>query len=148
MYLENKPLQVFVDTNVLLDVLIQREDASLSQSSAAFLDYSDDPLLRMKVSTLSLCTILYVLRKLPKDSLRKKMDRLLKGIEIVGTPKEAYDYVWKSGYVDLEDAMQTGCAIESGCSLIVTNNVSDYSKSPLQAMTPDDFLKTAYADII
>lgn len=56
------------------------------------------------------------------------------------TTAKAYDHAWESRFDDLEDAMQEYCAIQSGCSIIVTNNVRDYATSRLAIMRPSEFL--------
>ena len=40
---------------------------------------------------------------------------------------------------DFEDAIVSALAEEADCDYIVTRNVSDFHKSQIQAITPEDF---------
>ena len=42
---------------------------------------------------------------------------------------------------DLEDALQVAAAESWGADLVVTRNLRDYRRSPVKAISPDDFLK-------
>jgi hypothetical protein len=42
---------------------------------------------------------------------------------------------------DLEDALQVAAAESWGADLIITRNLRDYRRSPIKAISPDDFLK-------
>lgn len=137
----NDPVRVFVDTNVLIDILYPGRDADLRMNSGLFLDLSTEGVFKYYVSTISLATVFYFLRKLPKEVTHRTLDALLMGIEVTPTPAEAYDYCWKSSFNDLEDAMQAYCAQARGCSIIVTNNIRDFKSCDIEALTPAEFLE-------
>ena len=42
---------------------------------------------------------------------------------------------------DFEDAVQAGCAKMHLMNLIITRNVKDFINSPIEAITPEDFIK-------
>jgi len=42
---------------------------------------------------------------------------------------------------DFEDALQAAAAVACNADVIVTRNLADFRKSPVQAVSPKDFLK-------
>jgi predicted nucleic acid-binding protein len=42
---------------------------------------------------------------------------------------------------DLEDAMQAAAALSFGAAFIVTQNIKDYSRSPVKAISPVEFAR-------
>ena len=42
---------------------------------------------------------------------------------------------------DFEDALQAAAAVACGAQVILTRNVRDFKRSPVLAMTPEDFIK-------
>ena len=43
---------------------------------------------------------------------------------------------------DFEDAVVAAIAESAGCSVIITRNITDFSQSPVSAITPEEFIAT------
>ena len=44
-------------------------------------------------------------------------------------------------WTDLEDGLQMQCAKERNLDYIVTRNIKDFSDSPIQPLSPEDFIE-------
>ena len=41
---------------------------------------------------------------------------------------------------DYEDALQAACALSHGAEVLITNNIRDFSRAPVQTMTSAEFV--------
>ena len=55
---------------------------------------------------------------------------------VAATSTEAFRYAAALPMADFEDAMQVAAARACGARFIVTRNVRDYARSPIQAVNP------------
>lgn len=133
---------LFLDTNILLDVLLNRKP--FSYISAKIIDLSEKGLAKLYISSLSYNTIYYILRKEMKHKdaivILKKLEDLIETTNVSNkTIKEALF----SEFNDFEDAIQNFSAKEIKKAIIfVTRNTKDYKKSSLTVMTPEEVLGT------
>lgn len=127
-------IRLFIDTDVLLDVLLQRERHY--KSSAAILDRAERHPGSCWVSWHGLANIHY----LSKNGAEEFIEDLLTFAEVptTGTNDMRKALVLKFG--DLEDAMQVAAAMRAGADYIVTRNLSDYANSPVKALSPRSYL--------
>ena len=124
---------LFIDTNILLDVLLKREDFYLD--ARRILELSQDKNCLLVVSVLSIANIAYVLRKkLKGDELYDSLKDLTDILSVVSITKEHCDNAIKLKATDFEDALQYYCAESCRCDAIITRNKKDfigYSKIPV-----------------
>jgi len=85
-------------------------------------------------------TVFFYLKRRTREQKKRTLEKLLADISVTGTDEKAYGHVWESDFNHLEDAMQEYCAIQSGCTIIVTNDVKDYRTSKLTVLRPAEFL--------
>jgi len=130
-------MRIYLDTNILLDVLIPREDRRLTEESAKVLDISH-PAIEFCISILSVTTCMYFLRKLPVKEQKEKLSNLLEGLTILPSSEDDLRFALASDMPDPEDAMQTSVALCSGCLTIITRD-RHYKNAPLKVMTPAQF---------
>lgn len=135
-------LKVFIDTNIMLDLLSEREPFYTSAAKIASL--ADTGKIELYVSALSFATSSYILSKFEKsiENVRNKL-RMFKVISNVCSINETtIEKSLNSDFTDFEDALQHFSALENNCQLIITRNSKDFSTSLIPIMTPDEFLKT------
>jgi predicted nucleic acid-binding protein len=133
---------LFLDTNILLDVLLNRKP--FSYVSAKIIDLSEKGLAKLYMSSLSYNTIYYILRKEMKHKdtivILKKLEDL---IETTNVSNKTIKDALFSEFNDFEDAIQNFSAKEIKKAIIfVTRNTKDYKKSSLTVMTPEEVLGT------
>lgn len=132
-------MQIMVDTNVVLDVLLNRT-AHVNESAAVLKAASDD--IQEFISASAITDIYYIAQKeLKKPSLTKQLIRNL--LQIVHVSPVSEVDIWAaldSGWEDFEDAVQNSVAEHHRFDCIITRNTSDYSNSALSVMTPQEFV--------
>ena len=139
-------MKLLFDTNVLLDVLLERPDpqwgidAALSISSAKKLN------LEICLAAISVPTVAYVIRNVPPMEKKRRISLLLSGIRILPSTEAHVAFALKSAFRDVEDAMQYACAKEHGCQLILTRDLKDFKDSDIHALTPAQFLQEISAE--
>lgn len=131
----------FIDTNVILDVLLKRE--KLFQSSAEILGLAERKKIQLGTSIISYATIFYFVKKeLSKEEFIIKMRQLKSYVFVFPSDQLSVDFALNSNFPDLEDAMQNHIAESNKCSTIITRNTKHFKKSNLAVLTPEEFLAT------
>lgn len=131
--------KLFVDTNVVIDLLDKRDGFYISAVKLFTLAYKKEVILY--ISPLTYATASYLLRKHPKDELRKLLSNLRELSHVTFIDEQIVDEALTSGFDDFEDALQYFSAIKENVDAIITRNVKDFSLSILPIVTPDEFLK-------
>lgn len=132
--------KIFIDTNVLIDFLLDREPNALSATeilSAAHLGE-----VEAFVSSLAFSHMFYLCRKhLGKAETLNRLKNLNKVVSLLAVDDEVIADALTSDFSDFEDAIQYYCAIqERNMGAIITNNVKDFSKADIPVMTAKTYL--------
>ena len=98
-------MKVFLDTNVLLDWLLDRQD-TFADDATTIIEASEKDMIEAYVSAGSIYTIAYVLEKSGKrgEKLRLAMTRVLNLLKVRETDTRPYLLACQSPMKDLEDA--------------------------------------------
>ena len=134
-------MKLFLDTNVMLDLLGEREPFYISAAKIATL--ADKRKLKIIVSALSFATVSYFLTKY--EGLKNTKDKLRKFKIISGIcelDEVIIEKALNSDFPDFEDSLQYFSALKSECDMIITRNGKDFKKSQIPVMTPDEFLNS------
>lgn len=134
-----KSMNVLIDTNVVLDVLLDREPHA--DASNEVLRLCEAGILNGSFAALSVANLVYIMRKqLDPDSVETilgTLEVMLAFTELRVTDlKKAASMKWK----DFEDAVQSVTAKRLKADYIVTRNVKDFKESDIPAITPVDLL--------
>lgn len=130
---------VLVDTDIIYDVLAQREP--YYQSAAKLFTLADEKKVRTAVSALSFANIHHLLSKQLSGEVAKHILRKFKIlVKIVPINDKIIDLALNSGFDDFEDAIQYYCAIENECKILLTRNLKDYKKAQIPVMTAQDYI--------
>lgn len=133
--------KVFIDTNVLLDLLLEREP--WSKDSAMLFSMADRKEIELLCCSLSFSTAIYLMQrfKYTRKEIVSKLS-IVKSICTVTTVNESViDRMLQSDFNDLEDAIQYYSALSFGAESIVTRNTKDFQKSLIPVHTPEEFIK-------
>lgn len=138
--------QAFIDTDVVLDFLIDREP--FSTQAALIFALGEAKKTRNIVSPLTFSNCYYILRKLAShDKVVDKLKQFASIVEICRVNKQTIQLALNSGFKDFEDAIQNFSAIQIGqVDVLITRNTKDYKTSKLSVMEPETFLKTLTED--
>lgn len=130
--------RVFVDTNVLLDVLLRREPFVLQ--SAAVLELGSNGEVALYTSALSLVNCLYVGRKVVGyDEILGAVRKLREFVRVSPMGAKEVDAALGGDAADAEDVMQYRSALAAGCKVLVTRNKKDFSFAKIPIYTPEEF---------
>ena len=131
-------MRVFIDTNVLIDLIAQREPYCKAANKLVLMSYFGDA--DIWVSAKSYTDVFYVLRK--RLSSREIQDLFLQGLDILkvcsvdgADIKEAAERCWP----DFEDCLVAVCAEKVKADRFLTRDEEGFSRLGIPAMTPDAF---------
>ena len=133
--------RIFIDTNVMLDLLGERQP--FYESIAKIASLGEKEVITLVVSPISYATVHYFISKF--ENSKKALEKLRKFnviSEICSLDAQTIEKGLNSSFKDFEDALQYFSATESGCELIITRNGKDFKKSLLPVMSPDEFLNS------
>lgn len=133
-------MKVMIDTNIVLDVFLQREP--FFRASYEVLKQSAMETIEGFISASAATDIYYLLRKSQKsDALAKEsMEKLLQLVGIADALGEDVHAAVASNMDDFEDALVASIAERCQMAYIITRNTKDYEASPVKALTPEMFL--------
>ena len=133
--------KVFVDTNVLLDLLLERE--TWAQDAARLFSMADRREVELLCCSLSFSTAVYLMQrfKYTRREIVKKLS-IVKSICTITTVNDAViGRMLQSDFADLEDAIQYYSALAFGADVIVTRNAEDFASSRIPVLTPQKFIQ-------
>ncbi|MFW0715826.1 PIN domain-containing protein [Pedobacter sp. N23S346] len=135
--------RIFLDTNVILDLLAER--IPFFDSIAKVATLADQKKLLLMASPLSFTTVEYVLNKFESsESVLNKLRKFKIICKVCEVNEETIEKGLNSRFKDFEDAVQYFTAIQSHCSLIITRNGKDFKHSSIPIMTADEYLSSIY----
>ncbi len=131
--------KLFLDTDVLLDLLLDREP--FSEDIAELIEESVDSDVKLCTSPISITNINYIIGRLEnKNKADSKTKKILKIVSMENIGQKVIDRASNSRFKDFEDSVQNYCAVESGHKMIITRNTKDYKESELSILTPKEYL--------
>ena len=80
-------------------------------------------------------------KSLDQDQIKNALYDLMDLLDIVDVTRRECIAALNLPMSDYEDALLACCAKNWGAEYIVTRNAKDFSLSPVEALTPDHFLK-------
>ncbi len=133
-------MRVFLDTNILLDVLMDRPEFVV-ESEAAILR-CEALEAEMFVAWHGLATAYYLLRRgrTEPEALRE-VDRILAWAQVASTGDAEARRAHSFGFSDFEDAMQAASAEACAAECVLTRDLPGFANSPVRALRPTDFLQ-------
>ena len=131
--------KLFVDTDVILDLLGQR--IPHFHFSAVLFTFAEMKKLELYTSPLIMANTFYILRKqLGNDQTKNALRKLRILLHIIDSSEAIVDKALNSDFADFEDAIQYYTALEHGISIILTRNLRDYKNASVIVQTPEAFL--------
>lgn len=131
--------KLFIDTNVMLDLLGER--FPFYDSIAKIASLADIGQITMVVSALSYATVSYFLTKFQSSEMAKEKLRKFRIIsEICDLDETVIEKGLNSNFSDFEDALQYFSAIKSDCTILITRNGKDFKESQIPVMTTEEYI--------
>lgn len=131
-------MKVFLDANVLLDVLMAREP--FARESARVWALAETGRIEGLVSAVSFTTVYYVTRRTRSRDRAAEAMRILRDVfAVVPCDEGVLNRAIDAGLEDFEDAVQYFSAVAAGAEWIVTRDVAGFPGEGPGVVTPGGF---------
>lgn len=132
--------KVFVDTDIILDLLAGREP--YYQYAAKLFSMADSGKIEICVSSLTFSNLNYILSKqFSVAQARKKLLTFKTLVTVLSVNEKVVDLALNSDFKDFEDALQYFTATEFKVTTLLTRNLKDYKKAEIAVLSAEQYLK-------
>ncbi|MEE3447428.1 MAG: PIN domain-containing protein [Bacteroidales bacterium] len=130
--------KIFLDTNILLDSIQQREKKDYAEM---ILQFGKEGKIQNFASFLSFANIAYIIRKNPPETINSALKTLSAIVNVLPMDNALLQKALTQPSKDFEDMLQYQCALTAGCDVIVTNNTKHFQDfCTISLKTSEDFL--------
>ena len=131
--------KLFIDTNVMLDLLGER--LPHYDAIAMIASLADEGQITIVASALSYATVSYFLTKFESSDMAKEKLRKFRIIsEICDLTESIIEKGLNSDFSDFEDALQYYSALKSNCNILITRNGRDFKGSRIPILTAEEYI--------
>lgn len=133
-------MRVLVDTNIILDDLLEREP--FVRDAKALLQAIEDKQIQGYITATTLTDIFYIARK-NKGIERARQDifDLLALMQICTVDRSILETAILSNLPDFEDAVQIACALNENLDAIITRDIQGFAGASLQILSAGELLE-------
>ena len=132
-------MTIFLDTNILLDVIAQREP--FYGPAALIWGMAESGKARGLVSAISFNNVYYIVRRFAGRARAMEAVEILRDIfDVVPVNRRIIDAAIESGMGDFEDAIQCQCASRAKARYLITRNPKDFPAAGPPVVSPEEFL--------
>ena len=134
-------MTIFVDNDVILDVLLKRKEF---EESKLLLSSIENKQFKAYTSPLIFTNSFYIISKL-KD--KKKAWSAIKKIrllfKVAKVTEDIIDRALASDFIDFEDSIQYYAALQQKVDYLITRNKKHYVNTQIPTVTPQEYLAIA-----
>lgn len=132
-------MNILVDTNVLLDVFLERDP--FFETSSQIVGLVEQGEIEGWICGTTVTTIFYLLAKaLSRVQAENNIRKLLKIFHVSNINRVVLEDALTSGFKDYEDGVLYQSAVHANLEAIVTRNTKDFKESDLPVYSPAEFL--------
>lgn len=132
--------KILIDTNVILDIILERQP--FFEYSSRLFQTTLQKGIALYVTATTVTDLYYIIRKAKGHALAISFITDLMGfMEVAGVDKEVILVALGSRIADFEDAIQAHAAEKSDVRILVTRDVDDFAPSGLVVFSPEAILK-------
>ena len=134
-------MKIMCDTNVILDVLLEREP--FVEDSCKLLRLCEEHRVDGFVSASSVTDIFYLVREHTHsiDLAYKAVGKLLEIVKVCSVTNDDVLTAFQRRAKDFEDCLVATCAKSIHCESIITRNKKDFEEFGILLLTPTEFLQ-------
>ena len=137
--LKVSPVKVLIDTNVVLDIALNRRP--FVEHAALLWRLAEQEEITACLSNTSITDLFYIINKhAGQEKARAFIADVLDTFRLVDIDQEGFREALDSGMKDFEDAVQYVICTRNGCDVLVTRNKSDYGGRP-NVLDPTEFIE-------
>ena len=132
-------MKVLFDTNIILDVLLDRQP--FAEHASSLMSRVERSEINGFLCATTITTIHYLLSKyLDKDKAIISINSIMSLFEVASVNRLVIESALKSKFTDFEDSVLHESARHAGVEYIITRNIKDFKKTKIPAFTPTEFL--------
>jgi len=134
-------VRILIDTNIILDFLLQREPFFLDAEQ--LFQEIDSGRVVGYVTATTLTDIFYISRRHTRsiEQARQAVSETLTVMVICPVNRAVLESAFRSGLADFEDAVQIACAVAQGLDAILTRDTQGFLNSSVPAVSIHDLLQ-------
>jgi predicted nucleic acid-binding protein len=130
---------IFVDTNIIIDLLAKREP--FYKDAQDLFTLSDKKEIQLCISSLSFANTYYSIVKHHKDiDARKYLAKFKVLVKVLPLEDKAIELALASNFNDFEDGLQYFVAMDNESDIIITRNKKDFKNSKIPVMTAGEYI--------
>ena len=131
--------KLFVDTNIVIDLLQKRED--FFEEAQELFTLADQKKVKLFISSLTIANIHFLLLKHYSSSeARKILAKFKVLVDVLALDDKIIELALASDLKDFEDAIQFYTAIENNAGIIITRNKKDFKKQRIPVLTAKEYI--------
>lgn len=133
-------MKITCDTNIILDVLLDREP--FADDSSEVLKLCEERKVEGLVPATCITDIFYITRKFTgsTEDAYRAVGKILDIVRVATVTNNDVILAYQKHAKDFEDCIVAMCSITQGCDYIVTRNTKDYAGLGIPAIEPAEFL--------
>ena len=133
-------MKVLIDTNIIMDVLANRE--GFAEPASQLFKLCEVGQVQGIVYSLSIANIAYIMRKeLDRSQIEEVISKLGSIFTIADMKADDLKKAAALPIDDYEDALQSVCASRMKADFIVTRNLKDFKNSKVMAIKPSELIE-------
>ena len=132
--------KLFLDTNIVIDLLDKREPFCYDAVRLFTMAYNKK--VQLLVSPITYATASFLLRKHGTEEVRRLLNNFRLLSRVTTTNEKTVDESLVSQFEDFEDALQYYSALTAKAEAIITRNKKDFVNSLIPVMTAGEYLAT------
>ena len=131
--------KVFLDTDVILDLLTEREP-HFEPAVKLFLKIQDKT-ISAYTSPVAIANIFYILnRHFDRKKAIQSLIKIKSLVKVINCGDRIIELALSSEFNDFEDSIQYYTALENGLDILITRNVKDYKTANIIVSTPLEYI--------
>lgn len=131
---------VFVDTNIIIDLLAKREP--FYKDAQDLFTLSDKKEIQLCISSLSFANAYYSIVKHHKEiDAKKYLAKFKVLVKVLPLEDKAIELALASDFNDFEDGLQYFVAMDNESDILITRNQKDFKNSKIPVMTAGEYLR-------
>ncbi|MDE2887784.1 MAG: PIN domain-containing protein [Gemmatimonadota bacterium] len=130
-------MKILFDTNVVLDLLLDREP--FSDIAARLFSRVDEGELSGFISATTVTTVHYLARRTIGDrQARREIQNLIDLFDVAPVNLAVLEGALQSKFTDFEDAVLYNAALNVNADGIVTRNIGDFKRATIPVYAPEE----------
>ena len=132
-------MRVFLDTNVVLDVLARREP--FFSDSVQVLSLAECGAVEGIIAAHTVTTLFYLLnREVGSAQARSSLLDLLRIVGVTAVDQDRILQAFAMNWADFEDALAAACAVKGEADYILSRDHRGFSEAAVTVLSPAEFL--------